>query len=603
MSWSEGLYQKAEKWIHGLNQKRQGLGVGADLVRLDDMKSTLHLWAALLSGRNWTIQESEDWPSRDPERLYLPPQLEIFGSVESNRRAYFYIVSNLVGADEAHFPELMRWRKLLQQDSILIELQHPLAYGLLMRTEPVLPLVDPPAHDLGQPNFKNLLHLWVANELQPQRHSRDMRAGEGTRAERAKTEKKKAARNRIQIVQEMNKPEADNPLVHSFEKLHTADDYNGGQKQQDGDDELADHAEALEELDLRQVIRSPEATRATLKGDFAMDIEVADSAEDPSEAGPSHILYPEWSEKRQTYLENWARVESAPVKILGGHSRVGENGGSASDFSSADVATFNVAKVKKAQRREIEALRKCFHTLFQSPKWKTRQSDGAEIDIDAVIDLLATPAGHRGQNLQVYMDRRKDLDPLSLVILFDRSLSSDSWIENRRVLDTIRESLVIIGSALEKFPLDVQLACFSSFTRSRVCYDVVKDFSEPWRLGFERLPWIEPQGYTRIGAALRHASAQLQERRGRHKWIILLSDAKPTDYDAYEGRHGVRDVRKAIAEAKAYKIGVRCLSIEKSQRQELAEMFGLRGYELLLQPGLLPLRLGALLRSLVQAAR
>jgi nitric oxide reductase NorD protein len=58
----------------------------------------------------------------------------------------------------------------------------------------------------------------------------------------------------------------------------------------------------------------------------------------------------------------------------------------------------------------------------------------------------------------------------------------------------------------------------------------------------------QPSGYTRIGGAIRYASAQLlKHRQTANKWIILLSDGKPNDYDKYEGKYGVQDVKQASA--------------------------------------------------------
>ena len=201
------------------------------------------------------------------------------------------------------------------------------------------------------------------------------------------------------------------------------------------------------------------------------------------------------------------------------------------------------------------------------------------------------------------MKKQNYVKELSITLLFDRSLSSDSWVQNVRVLDTIRESLLVIGDSLQNLRLDLKVAAFSSQTRNRIQYEVLKDFNENWELGVKRLAQVEPSGYTRIGPAIRHASQDIEKRNSRYKWIILLSDSKPTDFDRYEGRYGFRDVRKAIQEAQSAGIGVRCLSIESRNRSELTEMFGPRGFEMLPQISDLPERLGGLLRSLVMKAK
>ena len=246
---------------------------------------------------------------------------------------------------------------------------------------------------------------------------------------------------------------------------------------------------------------------------------------------------------------------------------------------------------------------RCFFNLFQSPKWKSRRIEGTELDLDSLVEVMATNEDNRPENRNIYMNRQKSLNELSVIFLFDRSLSSDSWIDNHRVLDVIRESFIIIGESMKHFPLPVQVAAFSSHTRNKIFYETLKDFQDDWDRGLKRLCAVEPMGYTRIGPVIRHGISLLKKRKSKHKWIILLSDSKPTDFDKYEGRYGIRDVRKAVQEAKLHDIGVRCLSIDKVNRAELCEMYGSRGFELLPQIRHLPERLGLLLKDLVQSAK
>ncbi|MFN8370708.1 MAG: hypothetical protein U0T83_08825 [Bacteriovoracaceae bacterium] len=46
-----------------------------------------------------------------------------------------------------------------------------------------------------------------------------------------------------------------NPVMHSFEKLETADEYSGGSRITDAEDDLEDHSKALSELNLKHVTR------------------------------------------------------------------------------------------------------------------------------------------------------------------------------------------------------------------------------------------------------------------------------------------------------------------------------------------------------------
>jgi nitric oxide reductase NorD protein len=94
----------------------------------------------------------------------------------------------------------------------------------------------------------------------------------------------------------------------------------------------------------------------------------------------------------------------------------------------------------------------------------------------------------------------------------------------------------------------------------------------------------EPDGYTRIGAALRHSGALLQKRQTKNKWIILISDGKPNDFDKYEGKYGVNDVKQALRELKENDINAYALAIEAQAKYYLPQMFGQSFYQILTSP-------------------
>jgi nitric oxide reductase NorD protein len=77
-----------------------------------------------------------------------------------------------------------------------------------------------------------------------------------------------------------------------------------------------------------------------------------------------------------------------------------------------------------------------------------------------------------------------------------------------------------------------------------------------------RIAALEPDQYTRTGAAMRHASATLMRESATHKLLLLLNDGKPNDCDLYEGRYGIKDTRQAVAEAKLQGISSFCLAVD-----------------------------------------
>jgi len=99
---------------------------------------------------------------------------------------------------------------------------------------------------------------------------------------------------------------------------------------------------------------------------------------------------------------------------------------------------------------------------------------------------------------------------------------------------------------------------------------------------------LQPQGYTRIGPAIRHGIFELSQAPARNRLLLLVSDGKPTDYDKYEGRYGVADVRQALREATREGVVAHALAVDKAARAHLPEMFGPGAWHVLPNPDALP---------------
>jgi len=115
-----------------------------------------------------------------------------------------------------------------------------------------------------------------------------------------------------------------------------------------------------------------------------------------------------------------------------------------------------------------------------------------------------------------------------------------------------------------------------------------------------RIAGLEPEKYTRVGAAIRHASSILMREPARHRLLLLLSDGKPNDSDEYDGRYGVEDMRQSIVEARLQGIFPFCLTIDRHPGGYLSAVFGEHQYTVLHRPELLPSALLGWLRRLVQ---
>ncbi len=158
----------------------------------------------------------------------------------------------------------------------------------------------------------------------------------------------------------------------------------------------------------------------------------------------------------------------------------------------------------------------------------------------------------------------------------------------------------MLGEALARLPVQAGVAAFFSNTRRDCRFVVIKEFGAPWEPALTRLASVTPTAYTRIGPALRHGAHLLDDSGARKKLLIMIGDGKPTDFDRYEGRHGVGDVRQAVREAQQLGVDTFALAIDTTARPQLQQMFGPSGFERLARPEDLAAALGRVCADLAR---
>jgi nitric oxide reductase NorD protein len=111
---------------------------------------------------------------------------------------------------------------------------------------------------------------------------------------------------------------------------------------------------------------------------------------------------------------------------------------------------------------------------------------------------------------------------------------------------------------------------------------------------------VRPGYYTRMGAAIRHATVRLAARPERQRLLLLLTDGKPNDLDVYEGRYGLEDTRHALKEARSAGCTPFAVTIDRDAHDYLPMLFGQQGYALVHRPRDLPRRLAAVYSALTR---
>jgi nitric oxide reductase NorD protein len=130
----------------------------------------------------------------------------------------------------------------------------------------------------------------------------------------------------------------------------------------------------------------------------------------------------------------------------------------------------------------------------------------------------------------------------------------------------------------------------------------VKRFAETFGADVRRrIAGLDADRYTRLGTAIRHASAALAHERADRPVLIILSDGKPNDVDVYEGVYGVEDSRQAVGEARRQGIHVRCLTVDREAPEYAQRIFGALGFAQLARPDRLPAALVDMLRGHLRA--
>jgi nitric oxide reductase NorD protein len=253
----------------------------------------------------------------------------------------------------------------------------------------------------------------------------------------------------------------------------------------------------------------------------------------------------------------------------------------------------------------IHEIRRRFEALRPKRRRDTQQLDGAELDVDAYVDDFASRRAGRLPTDRLYLTDRPRRREVAVAFLIDTSGSTDAWVSGgRRVLDLEKEATLVFCEALEALGDQYAIYAFASRGARQVHVRRVKGFTEAYGVIVrQRIAGLHTQAYTRLGAPIRHLSAHLSRQRARLRLLFLLSDGKPNDEDAYEGKYGIEDTRQAVAEARLQDIHLFCLTMDRQGSIDLPHMFGPHGYSILWDLTQLPYRLPELYRRLTIGRR
>lgn len=252
-------------------------------------------------------------------------------------------------------------------------------------------------------------------------------------------------------------------------------------------------------------------------------------------------LYPEWDVERRAYRSNWVHLTVVDAYRQGGPRQL--------------------HGLLEPPSRE---LRRQLAHLGLDYEMHRHQLEGSEFDTGRLLDCTAELAtGHTPPLLDIYRASRRTRRDLAVVVALDVSGSTAEMntagtaVFDRQV--RMAYQLAHVFSALGD-----SVAVFGFRSRGRTLVQAIrlKDSEESWcSLIAERFACLEPLGYTRMGAAIRHGTHVLQkDMRLPNRLLILVTDGIAYDH-SYESAYAEADVRKALEESRADGCACMCLCV------------------------------------------
>ena len=559
------------------------------------VQKTARTWLQKLAGTGQKIELS--WV--DDEALVLPEVIDIFPEKQLNFDCYLWLCMqfSIPKQNNLWFLNnlLVTQKALSQWTGFSHRYQRLVNYYLAQRTQISMPLKFQNAEKiltkyLQDPfvKFHNIpdsievspVLIWPhPNPPQPDGvatvEGEPSQAQQGVQVE-IKKQHKRYKSKRVKL----NKNN-DGIMLYRFESIFSRAEHANVNREidEDPDDNPEKIVDDLDEL----AITRAESGSGRLK--FDLDLPSEQAAKLGKIAG---ILLPEWDFKLQQLKKDFCRVVETSL------SEELSNG------CSIQLKPLHPQLIK-----DIRQVRRQLSSLMPQRAWLKNQMDGSEIDMDAWQTFNTERQFYTHQpEPQLYCQLRHQHRDIACFLLADFSLSTDAWVSNeQRVIDVLKDGLVMMAEALSSVRDKFAIAGFWSKKNELVQVTKIKDFEQAYdEKVLASIQGCEPGFYTRLGAAIRYGVKQLIQQGAQQKILLLLSDGKPNDLDAYEGRYGVEDTRHAILEARKSGIIPFCVTIDQMAEDYLPHLFGKQGFVVIQKPEHLPHKLPLLYSQITQLA-
>lgn len=207
--------------------------------------------------------------------------------------------------------------------------------------------------------------------------------------------------------------------------------------------------------------------------------------------------------------------------------------------------------------------------------------DGDDIDLNAALASVIEMRMGRQPDPRIMLRSVRKTRDISVLVLLDLSESTNDKLagQEQTVLDLTRSACALLADAIQKVGDPFAIHGFCSDGRHDVNYWRFKDFDQPYDdLAKARLSGMQGQLSTRMGAAIRHASAALKAQRSSKKLLLVITDGEPADVDVRDPQYLRHDAKKAVEAAARQGVTPYCMSLDPRADPYVSRIFGERHY-------------------------
>jgi nitric oxide reductase NorD protein len=307
MDIDELLFGTVSKYFKKRNKKKILLDNNA--VFLKDVKPRLTILARAISGKAIEIFPAEREGGYKNNNFFLPIYFNELSTKEQNLGLYFFRILFLSVQSDLNInliaDEVFSEEKKQQILDLLFQ-KYPNSKEIYEELKTHFELNATPKNPAD--------YSWIYGKLMQNDKEENTETilenfsdlVKKSNAEQIITTLQAKAVEEIITVEVDKKQQEDYVLMHSFEKVETAEEFNGNWRDFDGSDDLEKHENAIEDLNMKFTVRVDDTAHSVYQADFTENTSISESAE--TDTNGFHLTYNEWDFSKRRYKENYCKV-------------------------------------------------------------------------------------------------------------------------------------------------------------------------------------------------------------------------------------------------------------------------------------------------------